>query len=179
MKRGTKCCPMMSGAPQRIFCLLTVVWVGSLLTLGYAVAPVLFTSLDRMTAGMMAAQLFRLEAFTGVVCGVLLLGLANMLVRRGWQGYRKLRWLVAGMLLCVLVGYFGLQPFMNALRLAALSEGTDVGHSAYASRFGMLHGVSSVFYLLESLLGLALVWMLPVGPRSLPDDAAMAEENAG
>ena len=37
--------------PHRLFRLLTVVWVGSLLTIGYAVAPVLFTSLDRMTAG--------------------------------------------------------------------------------------------------------------------------------
>jgi hypothetical protein len=50
---------------------------------------------------------------------------------------------------------------MNALREAALNAGTDVGHSAYASRFGLLHGISSLFYLVESLFGLALVWMLP------------------
>ena len=28
-------------------------------------------------------------------------------------------------------------------------------------RFGVLHGVSSLFYLVESLLGLVLVWKLP------------------
>jgi hypothetical protein len=67
------------------------------------------------------------------------------------------------MLVCVLVGYFALQPFMNAMRIAALEAGTDVGHSAYAARFGMLHGVSSLFYLIESLLGVLLVWKLPVG----------------
>jgi hypothetical protein len=149
--------------PHRIFRLLTVVWVGSLLTIGYAVAPVLFTSLDRTTAGAVAAQLFRIEGVLGAVCGILLLGLANVLIRRGGGAYRRLRWLVAGMLVCVLVGYFALQPFMNAMRVAALEAGTDVGHSAYAARFGMLHGVSSVFYLIESLLGIALVWKLPVG----------------
>ncbi|WJF89449.1 DUF4149 domain-containing protein [Paraburkholderia bonniea] len=154
--------------PQRLFQLLTVVWVGSLLTLGYAVAPVLFTSLDRMMAGMVAARLFHFEAIAGVVCGVALLGLANLLVRRGWHGYRRLRWLIVGMLLCVLVGYFALQPFMNALRVAAFNAGSDVSHSAYASRFGMLHGVSSVFYLLESLLGLALLWLLPAAQREAP-----------
>jgi hypothetical protein len=147
--------------PHRLFRLLTVVWVGSLLTIGYAVAPVLFTSLDRITAGAVAAQLFRIQGVLGVVCGVLLLGLANLLVRRGSDAYRRLRWLIAGMLVCVLVGYFALQPFMNAMREAALEAGSDVGHSVYATRFGILHGVSSLFYLIESLLGVALVWKLP------------------
>ncbi|MBN3765497.1 DUF4149 domain-containing protein [Burkholderia sp. Ac-20365] len=149
--------------PHRLFRLLTVVWVGSLLTIGYAVAPVLFTSLDRMTAGAVAAQLFRIEGVIGVVCGVMLLALCNVMIRRGGDAYRRLRWLVAGMLVCVLVGYFALQPFMNALRIAAQEAGTDVGHSVYASRFGMLHGVSSVFYLIESLLGIVLAWKLPAG----------------
>jgi hypothetical protein len=149
--------------PHRLVRMLTVVWVGSLLTIGYAVAPVLFTSLDRMTAGAVAAQLFRIEGVIGVVCGVLLLALCNVLVRRGGDAYRRLRWLIAGMLVCVLVGYFALQPFMNALRIAAQEAGTDVGHSVYASRFGMLHGVSSVFYLIESLLGIVLAWKLPAG----------------
>jgi hypothetical protein len=149
--------------PHRLFRLLTVVWVGSLLTIGYAVAPVLFTSLDRMTAGAVAAQLFRIEGVIGVVCGVLLLALCNVLVRRGGDAYRRLRWLIAGMLVCVLVGYFALQPFMNAIRIAAQEAGTDVGHSVYASRFGMLHGVSSAFYLIESLLGIVLAWKLPAG----------------
>jgi len=144
-----------------MFRLLAVVWIGSLLTIGYAVAPVLFASLDRTTAGAVAAQLFRIEGIVGVVCGVLLLALCNVMVRRGFIAYRKLRWLIAGMLVCVLAGYFALQPFMNALRMAAQEAGTDVGHSAYAMRFGVLHGVSSLFYLAESLLGLVLVWKLP------------------
>ncbi|CAH2773804.1 MAG: Putative transmembrane protein [uncultured Paraburkholderia sp.] len=167
--------------PHRIFRLLTVVWVGSLLTIGYAVAPVLFSSLDRTTAGAVAAQLFRVEGVLGAVCGILLLGLANVMVRRGGNAYRRLRWLVAGMLICVFVGYFALQPFMNAMRVAALEAGTDLAHSAYAARFGMLHGVSSVFYLIASLLGIALVWKLPVdsgagaarqGARDVPGEAA-------
>ncbi|WP_323120797.1 DUF4149 domain-containing protein [Burkholderia alba] len=150
-----------SGLPHRVFRLLSMAWVGSLLTIGYVVAPVLFTTLERMTAGSVAAQLFRIEAFVGCASGVLLLVLANGLTRRGHAAYRRLRWLVAAMLVCVLVGYFALQPFMNALRIAAMEAGTDVGHSAYAGRFGMLHGVSSLFYLVESVLGLWLVWTLP------------------
>ena len=147
--------------PHRVFRLLTVIWVGSLFTIGYAVAPVLFTSLDRTSAGAVAAQLFRIEGVLGVVCGVLLLCLANVLIRRGHDTYRSLRWLIAGMLVCVLLGYFALQPFMNAIRMAALEAGTDLAHSPDAARFGVLHGVSSLFYLIESLLAVALVWKLP------------------
>lgn len=32
--------------PHRVFRLLSAVWVGSLLTIGYAVAPVLFKTLE-------------------------------------------------------------------------------------------------------------------------------------
>ncbi|RQV85688.1 DUF4149 domain-containing protein [Burkholderia anthina] len=147
--------------PHRVFRLLSAVWVGSLLTIGYAVAPVLFKTLERMTAGSVAAQLFRIEAIVGIVCGVLLLALSNQQVRRGGNEYRRVRWIVAAMVVCVLVGYFALQPFMNALRVAAMDAGTDIANSPYARRFGMLHGVSSVFYLVESVLGLMLIWRLP------------------
>ncbi|AOK52416.1 DUF4149 domain-containing protein [Burkholderia stagnalis] len=147
--------------PHRVFRLLSAVWVGSLLTIGYAVAPVLFNSLERMTAGSVAAQLFRIEAILGAVCGVLLLVLSNQQVRRGCDEYRRVRWILAAMVGCVLVGYFALQPFMNALRVAAMEAGTDIAHSAYAGRFGMLHGVSSLFYLVESVLGLMLIWKMP------------------
>ena len=144
-----------------------MIWVGSLLTIGYAAAPTLFAMLDRIAAGAVAAKLFRIEAFLGVFCGILSLALGNLLVRRGGDAYRALRWFIAGMLICVLVGYFALQPFMEALRTAALDAGVDVGHSVYATRFGLLHGISSAFYLVESLLGLVLVWKLPGGESAV------------
>ncbi|MBY4896253.1 DUF4149 domain-containing protein [Cupriavidus sp. AU9028] len=145
--------------PDRLFLLLTVVWAGSLWTIGYLVAPTLFASLpSRQMAGMVAGQLFRTEAILGVVIGVLQLVLCNVMIRRGATHYRALRWLVLGMLCCVLIGYFGLQPFMESLRHKAQALGVGVGDSPFRARFGLLHGISSAFYLLQSLLALALVW---------------------
>jgi hypothetical protein len=169
----------LSPVPHKVFRLLTVIWVGSLLTIGYAVAPVLFTLLDRSSAGAVAAQLFRIEGLLGVVCGVLLLVLANVLIRRGNEAYRRLRWLIAGMLVCVLLGYFALQPFMNAIRMAALEAGTDVAHSPDAARFGLLHGVSSLFYLIESLLAIGLVWKLPTDANAARTGAAAPSAGKG
>lgn len=145
--------------PQRFFQLLATVWCGSLWTIGYIVAPTLFAMLDdRQLAGSIAGRLFHAEAWIGLATGCLLLLAATALVRRGEAGYKRLRWLVLAMLLCVLVGYFGLQPFMASLRAQADALGVAVGDSPYRAQFGMLHGVSSVFYLVQSLLGLALIW---------------------
>jgi glucan phosphoethanolaminetransferase (alkaline phosphatase superfamily) len=152
--------------PHRLFRLLTMVWVGSQLTIGYLVAPVLFTMLERGSAGMLAARLFYCEALFSVVAGVMLLMLGNQMIRRGDLAYRRLRWPLLAMLLCTLVGYFVLAPFMEALRSAAEHAGSDVGHSMYAARFGILHGASSVLYGLESLFGIMLVWRLPFSSRA-------------
>jgi len=52
----------------------------------------------------------------------------------------------------VVTGEFVLQPMMESLKLQGLVEGSDA-----KKQFGMLHGIASSLYLLESLLGLALV----------------------
>jgi hypothetical protein len=158
---------------HRMFNLLTTIWVGSLLTTGYIVAPTLFSLLSRTEAGEVAASLFRTQGYLSLVCGLALLMIASRAIRlgAGGQGVRTLRRarrLVVAMLVCTLLGYFALQPWMNALRLSALAAGTDIGHSAYATRFGILHGVSSLFYLIESLLG---VWLVCL--RRVPDTPAV------
>jgi len=62
------------------------------------------------------------------------------------------------MLACTLIGYFGLQPFMAELREAAGVGGIMAPESK--TRFGILHGISSAFYLVQSLFGVALILKL-------------------
>lgn len=137
--------------------LTATLWVGSLWTIGYLVAPTLFASaIERPLAGMLAGRMFRAEAWLSVFCALLLLALLKFgAADKSAIACRQLMYLVIGMLLCTLTGYFGLQPFMNALREAAGPDG--VMESALRMRFGILHGISSVFYLIQSLLGVALV----------------------
>jgi hypothetical protein len=149
-------------AMQRLLGVLAAVWVGSQLTIGYAVAPVLFTTLEAGAAGQVASRLFRIEAWIGVLAGALLSGFAYRFARRGEMPYRAPASLAAAMLVCAL-GLLAMQPFMEALRVQALLQGTDVGHSAYAARFGVLHSVSTAIYVVESVLGLLLLWRLPRG----------------
>jgi len=135
--------------------LIAVFWTGSLWTVGYLVAPTLFATLsDRMLAGTIAGSIFRVEAWFSVACALLLFFLVKALPD-GDAARQRILWLPVAMLACTLLGYFCLQPFMAALRETAGPGG--VMASSARMRFGILHGVSSALYLIQSLLGAMLV----------------------
>lgn len=130
-------------------------WVGGLLAIGYLAAPVLFAELtDRMLAGRLAGVMFHWIAWIGFGCAAYLIG--YMVWRQGWRALRSLPfWLVAAMSVLAAAGHFGIQPIMAELKLQAWPR--DVMEGAIRDRFAAWHGVASVVYLIESLLGLLLV----------------------
>ncbi len=146
---------MLSALLPRLRILLATFWTGSLWTVGYVVAPVLFSTLsDRTLAGTLAGAVFRAQAWISLVCGATLLAIV-------WADKQNLSRsvlikLVISMLACTLIGYFGLQPYMAELRAIAAQSG-GIMDDAMRTRFGVLHGVASVIYLLHSLLGVGLV----------------------
>ena len=140
---------------SRIRLLVAVAWAGSLWTVGYLVAPTLFATLsDRALAGTIAGSMFHVQAMVSLVCGMLLM-LLLWLATPDWRAVRRRKVLaiIAGMLLCTVAVHFGLQPMMAELRASGLVE------EAVKSRFGLLHGVSSVIYLVQSVLA---VWLLAI-----------------
>jgi Domain of unknown function (DUF4149) len=146
---------------QRLFILVVGSWVGSLLTTGYLVAPTIFNTLtDRQVAGMVAGSIFRVEALLSTLVCIALMVLANLLVNRGLAQYRLIRWILLAMLLCSLSASFILIPWMNTLRDEALLQGMPVLLSPSASIFSKLHGASNIIFLIQSLLGVYLLWRL-------------------
>ena len=145
----------MKNLSQHLATLLITAWVGSLWAIGYLAVPVLFFAQpDKQLAGMLAGQMFIWVGYLGMACGMYLL-----IQRIGVSGRAAFRlalfWIIAIMLLITLVLQFGIQPVMADLKLQALPA--DVMHSAFADRFKMLHRISGIAYLIESLLGIFLV----------------------
>lgn len=131
-------------------------WVGGLWTIGYLVAPKLFVALgsDRSLAGALAGQLFDLIGWLGLGCGIYLL--LFMVLRAGTTALRRWNfWLVLLMLLLGAVSLFGIHPLLAQLKSDALPR--EVMESVLRNRFATWHGVSSILYLVQSLLGLLLV----------------------
>jgi hypothetical protein len=62
------------------------------------------------------------------------------------------------MLVLVCAGEFGIQPVMAALKEEAFPK--QVMESVLRDRFSAWHGVSSVLYVIQSLLGAAMIVLL-------------------
>jgi MFS family permease len=133
-------------------------WVGAMWGIGYIVAPVLFSRLgDRALAGLIAGKLFSMIAWVGIACAIYLL--LFRMVRYGGGVFKQgVFWIVLLMLALVCAGEFGIQPIMAALKEEALPK--QVMESVLRDRFAAWHGVSSVLYIIQSLLGAALVVLL-------------------
>ena len=128
--------------------ILLTIWVGGMWVIGYIVAPVLFKMLDKQVAGNVAGQLFSIISYVGLFSAVFLI--INILVKQGFQSKHWQLWTLIVMLLLIIIGQFVFQPMMVELKMSGLSAENLV-------KFGRLHGMASVLFLINSLAGLALV----------------------
>jgi hypothetical protein len=145
----------MSRVADALQALLLTLWIGGLWVVGYLVAPTLFATLpDRQLAGQIAGRLFEIDGWLGLVCAAYLL--LYFPLRQGWQALKRAGWWLV-LLLAVLtaLSLFGVQPLMAQLKLEAGAR--DVMESVLRDRFVAWHGIASILYLVQSLLGLALV----------------------
>ena len=146
----------MSG---RLRILVATLWAGSLWTIGFVVAPTLFGTLsDRVLAGNIAGSLFRVEAWLSIACALVLLALLQWAPGALAPKRRRLLGaLVLSMLVCALLSHFGISPLMAELKAQAQGA-SGIMDEAMRSRFGMLHGVSTVIFAVQSLLAGVLIW---------------------
>jgi hypothetical protein len=139
---------------EALYSILLTLWIGGLWAIGYLAVPVLFASLgNRQLAGLVAGKLFTLIGWIGLACAT------GLLLLLAWRWRRAVLrqtacWLVLGMVTLTLIGLFGIQPLLAQLKADVWPQ--DVMASALRERFVFWHGVSSLFYLLQSLLGLGL-----------------------
>ena len=144
---------MLSAFAQPLERLLLTLWMGATWSIGYLVAPVLFQVLDdRKLAGALAGQMFDKVHLLGAICGGLLLLLAlSSQGRRVLQSWRV--WVLVVMLLLIAAIELYIRPQMLELKAQDMFSNPQL-----AAEFGKLHGASSVCYLINSLLGLLLVF---------------------
>lgn len=127
-------------------------WIGGMWVIGILVTPVLFSMLDKVTAGMVAGKLFSAIAWVGLVCGVFLL--ADYVWRHGARGVKEAPfWLLLGMLVCTLINHFAVSPIIADLKrqMNLAAEGL------FGGGFATWHAISSLIYLAQSLLALLYI----------------------
>jgi hypothetical protein len=139
---------------SKVNLIVITLWVGALWMTGIT-AYVLFDVMhDKQLAGGLAGKLFTIVSYIGMASGFYLL--ITRLLDYGTSALKQsFFWAVLVMLLLVLAGHFGIQPLIAQLKADALPN--DVMQSVFAERFRNWHGVASVAYLVECLLGFVLV----------------------
>ena len=139
---------------SRLNLIVITVWVGALWTTGLSAYLLFDTLQDKQLAGSLAGKLFTVVSYIGMASGFYLL--IQRLLDYGTGALKQsFFWSVFVMLLLVLAGHFGIQPILAQLKADAMPA--DVMHSIFAERFGKWHGVASVAFLVECLLGFVLV----------------------
>jgi hypothetical protein len=134
--------------------LVITFWVGGLWITGLSASILFDTISDRQLAGNVAGQLFEMVSCIGIASGLLLL--MQRFIAFGLPSLKqRYVWIIGAMLLLILVGYFGVQSHLAQLKADAFP--VEVMQSDYAKQFAIWHGVSGVIYLMECLLGTALV----------------------
>lgn len=134
--------------------LLLTLWVGALWMTAITASVLFQTIPDRQLAGLVAGKLFTIVSYIGLVSGLWLI--LQRLSSEGFSAFKQgLFWVVLVMWILVLIGEFGIQPLLAQLKASALPN--DVMKSVFASRFRTWHGIASIAYLVECLLGLWLV----------------------
>ena len=135
--------------------LVASLWAGALWVLGYVAAPAVFAGVGGPVAGDIVGAFLRRLAWISFACAALMLVLVRFSPDLQAGRRRTLNLLVLAMLACALVMYVGLQPAMAALREAAGPAG--VRASPLWTQFAVMHGVSQLFHLIESVLAAVLI----------------------
>jgi len=135
--------------------LAAVLWAGTLWALGYIAAPAVFAAVPSLVAGDVVAVLLQRLGWVSVACAVLMFVLVRFSTDLDAARRRSLNLLVLAMLACALVMWAGLQPAMAQMRELAGPSG--VRASPYWTQFAVMHGVSQLFHVIESVLAAVLV----------------------
>ena len=137
---------------ERLGALLAGVWLGVLVAIAAIATPAMFALLEPGMAGRTAGRVLAVEAYVSLGMCVVLFGIERGRARhdvvegRGSVLTANLL-LVLGALFCTVAGYFAVVPMMDAARAGQGRQS-----------FGALHGISSGFYLLKTILVLCLAW---------------------
>ena len=140
---------------NRLCALLTSLWLGMQVMAGYIAAPILFGQLGKQEAGNIAGVLFSINNYFGLLAWIV----AWLVVRSNRNRSLSDNGKVAPKFIILLLLLTASNQFLISPVIAAHKAGTSNWLlSLLGGSFGMWHGISSIIYLLCSVLGLGLLW---------------------
>lgn len=126
-------------------------WLGGTWMSGIVIFPLLFKTLDQITASSIVGQLLNLQAYIGIIC--LIIAFIEVIVNHKLSLYKVKRfWYIICMFVILFVNYFAIFPVIYRLK----EQISAVAHQIIAVQsnvFDFWHSLSAVLFIFICILG--------------------------
>ena len=144
----------MSSFLKNLNIIIATLWIGGLWTM-LMVTIILFEKIpSSYIAGNLAADMFQFMNYFGFG-SVIFIILTNFKLNRFKFLKESVFWILLLITSLILLNYFGIQPLLDSFKVDALPK--EVMESVFADRFSTWHGIASISYLIECILGILLI----------------------
>ena len=127
-------------------------WLGGTWMAGIVIFPLLFRTLDQITASGLVGQILNLQAYIGLIC--LFIALIEVIINHKLSLLTTKRfWYIISMFSILVVNYFAIFPIISNLR-AKLSQVAHQIVSVQNNVFDFWHSLSAVLFIFICLLGM-------------------------
>jgi hypothetical protein len=127
-------------------------WIGGSLMAALIFFPLLFKSIDIVTASRLVGQVLNLIAYIGLVC--LLIALIEVIINHKLSLFKTKRfWYIFVMIFILIINYFAIFPLINSLR----QQLTNVVHKiivVQSNVFDFWHSLSAITFIITCILGI-------------------------
>ena len=127
-------------------------WLGGTWMAGIVIFPILFKTLDQITASELVKQILNMQSYIGIIC--LIIAFIEVIVNHKFALLATKRfWYIISMFTILVVEYFAIFPMIYNLR----ERISAVAHqlvSVQNNAFDFWHSFSAVLYIFICLLGM-------------------------
>lgn len=127
-------------------------WLGGTWMAGIVIFPILFKTLDQITASEIVGQILNIQAYIGIIC--LIIAFIEVMVNHKLSVFTAKRfWYIISMFTILFVDYFAIFPTIYSLR----EKISSVAHqfiSLQNNAFDFWHSFSAVLFIFICILGM-------------------------
>ncbi len=126
-------------------------WLGGTWMSGIVVFPLLFKTLDQITASSIVSQLLNLQAYIGIIC--LLIATIEIIINHKLSLYKIRKfWYIICMFVILFINYFAIFPVIYNLK-QQITKITNKLITAPSNIFDFWHSLSALLFVCICILG--------------------------
>lgn len=127
-------------------------WLGGTWMAGIVIFPVLFKTLDQITASEVVGQILNIQAYIGVIC--LIIAIIEVIINHKLSLLMTKRfWYIVSMFSILVINYFAIFPVVYHLR----EKLSSIAHKFIAlqnNTFDFWHSLSAILFVFICIIGM-------------------------